>query len=133
VRVGGGIHQGRFRETIAHGGPEFGQAREVAGEGGRDGDVLVGGLSDKFREVGVGEDGDAGAGEGELAGERDDWNAHPQGVAGGGAAVVGEGVQGDVDAVIGVKVIGDVFLWDEFQAAGGDVLFVQKFGDTILV
>ena len=56
------------------------------------------GVGDQFWEADVGEDADAGAADGGFAGEGDDGDAHPEGVAGGGGAVVGEGVEGDVDA-----------------------------------
>ena len=42
-----------------------------------------------------------------VAGEGDDGDGHEEGFAGGGGAVVGEGVEGDVDLVVGFAVVVD--------------------------
>jgi hypothetical protein len=84
-------------EVRAEGGEGFGILRE--GDGGMDvgGEVRGGELG----EAGVAEEGDALAGGPAIAIETEDGDALPEGFHGGGAAVVGEGVEGDIDIGVG--------------------------------
>jgi hypothetical protein len=84
-------------EVRAEGGEGFGILCE--GDGGIDvgGEVRGGELG----EAGVAEEGDALAGGPAVAIETEDGDALPEGFHGGGAAIVGEGVEGEVDIGVG--------------------------------
>src|SRR5690606_52985 len=91
----------------------------VGGEPAGGGDVVVGRVGDEIGEADGVEEGDADAGGVGAAGERDDGNAHVEGFAGGGGAVVGKGVERDVDAAVEGKVaaaVGDGR--ENFDASG---------------
>ena len=76
---------------------------------------------------------DADAGDVGLAGEGDDGDAHPEGFAGGGGAVVGEGVQGDGDLVVALEMLGGGGLpGEEFEAVGGDTLGGEEGAEALL-
>ena len=96
-------------------------------------DVLVGCFGDHFRVGDVGKDTDTAAGDGGWAGEGDDGNAHPEGVAGGGAADIGEGVEGDVDFVVLVHVFWQGEFLNEGHAVGGDSGIDEHLSDAIAV
>ena len=76
---------------LAEGGREVGEAGEVGGEGGGEADVVVGGGGDEFGEAGLVRTLAATRPRVGLAGEGDDGDAHPEGVAGGGVAGEGKG------------------------------------------
>ena len=68
-----------------------------------------------------------------VAGEGDDGEAHPEGLAGGGGAVVGKGVEGDVGVVVKSKVCGGGFgVRAEIEAVGGDALFGECIDEGLL-
>src|SRR4051794_34557710 len=79
----------------------------------------------------VRENRDAGAGDGDLTGERDDRDAHPESVAGGGAAVVGERIERDVDAIVGGEIIGERLFADEFDAREIDVVLNEELSGAL--
>src|SRR5690242_90022 len=100
----GGIHEGGFFETMSQRLPQVGEAREIGGEGGCELGVLFGGIGDQFEEADIGQDAFAGARDGGSAFQGYNRAAHVEGVAGGGAAAVREGVEGNV----GLVVLGEV-------------------------
>ncbi len=76
------------------------------------------------------EDACTGAAGGGAAGEGDDGEAHPEGVAGGGDAVVGEGVEADVDVVVGAEILASVAARGELDAVGGDAVRFESGEDA---
>ena len=102
---GGGVADGGLLEVLAHMGAEGDQRFGILGEsdGGLDiaGEVRRG----ELREASVTEEGDALAGGPAVAVEAEDGDALPEGFHGGGAAVVGEGVKGDIDIGVGRQEI----------------------------
>jgi len=78
---------------------------EVRGE--VDGDLGEGlvGVSNAVGEAELGEDAQAAAGDGGLAGEGDDGDAHPDGVDCCRVASVGVGVEADVDLVVELEIV----------------------------
>lgn len=91
--------------------------------GKADGDVDVVGfvLGDEFGRAEVVEEADADAGDVAVAGDGDDGDAHVHGFDRGGCAVVGPGVEGDVDSGIGVEVFGFALGFsEEGDAIAGD-------------
>ncbi len=83
---------------------------------------------------GGGEKGEADAGGMAVAGERNHGDAHPDGFAGGGGAIVGEGIKSDVNAVVSGKVLGGGGKKaEEFSAisrnSGGGEAFVHRIAN----
>ena len=116
-----GVHERRGLHALAERGAEHGEPREVGGERGGDLYEFVRGVGDEFFEVEIGELAEAGARDCGSAGEGDDGDAHPEGVETGGVAVVGNGVEGDVDVVVEGEVIGAGAAGVEGDAGGVDV------------
>ncbi len=102
---GGGVADGGLPEVLAHVGAESGEGFRVLGE--IDGGVDVAGeiRGGELFEAGVAEEGDALAGGPAVAVETEDGDALPEGFHGGGAAVVGKGVEGDIDIGVGREEI----------------------------
>ena len=123
-----GVHEGGGLHAVAEGGAEGGEAGEVGGEGGGDLGEVVGGVGDEFLEAEVGELAEAGAGDGGGAWEGDDGDAHPVGVEGGGVAVVGEGVEADVDVVVEAEVFGAGAAGEEGDAGRVDLKLIEEGG-----
>src|SRR6185295_11964085 len=73
---------------------------------------------------------DAGAGEGVSAAQGDYGDAHPEGIEAGGVAVVGEGIEHDVDVVIVREVGAGLGAVDEVEAVGGNALRSEGGGDA---
>ncbi len=109
------------------------QLGQIIGEVRGDLDVLVGRVGDQFGETCVCKDADAAAGDWGLAAECDDGDAHPEGVAGCGAAYVGEGVEGDVDLAIFAEVVLKREAVDEDDSVGGDPALGELIAKTIAV
>ena len=103
------------------------RARGIGGEGDDDADEFVLGVRDEFGDADRGEDADARAAGRGFAGQGDDGDAHPEGVATGGDAVVGEGIEADVDVVVEAKIIEAILREDEFDAVGGDAERAGRF------
>ena len=61
-------------------------------------------FGNELRQANVGENAGAAAADGEVAPQRDNGNAHPEGIAGGGAAAIREGIKSDIDLVVQGKV-----------------------------
>src|SRR5690606_15573498 len=89
--VGGAVAEGGVEHALAERFAEGCAAGGVGGEPAGGGDVVVGRVGDEIGEADGVEEGDADAGGVGAAGERDDGNAHVEGFAGGGGAVVGKG------------------------------------------
>src|ERR1051326_5940365 len=102
---GCGVEKGGGSQGIAKGGAGGGWGRGILREGGRDVDVIGGGLGDEVGTADGREEAGAHARHVDGAGEGYHRDAHPEGVAGGGGAVVGVRVEGDVDLVVGGEVI----------------------------
>lgn len=77
----------------------------IGGERGGLFDVVFGGMCHPVGESGVGEDRSANAADEPVSGLGNDGDSHPQSLAGGGAAVIREGVECDID----VFVVGQQF------------------------
>jgi hypothetical protein len=62
-----------------------------------------------------------------VAGETEDRNPHPEGLAGRSRAVVGKGVEGEIDAIVALKVgKRRLLMRAQFQAIGGDTGVAKK-------
>ena len=122
-----GVHEGGGLHLFAERGAEGLEAGRIGGELLGEGEELVGGLGDEVGEADGGEEADADARHVAVAGEGEDGDAHPEGFAGGGGAVVGEGVEGDVEAVVAFEVAGVVGEFgEEGEAVGGDGVFGEE-------
>jgi hypothetical protein len=55
-----------------------------------------------------------------LADEGDDGDPHPEGIEVGGVAVIGEGVEAEVDAIVKLQVLRARKRRGKFDAGGGD-------------
>ncbi len=131
--VAGGVHEGGGGDAGTKGVAHVGELGEVLCEVGGDLDEFFGGGGGELGEVEVFELAPAGAGDGGLAGEADegdDGDAHVEGVEGGGVAVVGEGVEGDVDLVIELEVFFVLLEGDEGEAIGGDIFGGEELCDA---
>jgi hypothetical protein len=124
-----GVGEGGIQERFAEGLAEMGEAGEVVGESGGELNVLVGGMGDEISEMESREDRDAAAAGGGLAGKGDDRDAHEEGVEGGGAAGIGEGVEGDIHVVVLLKVLGEWGVVGEMDAGGIDVLLGEGLAE----
>ena len=82
---------------------------------------MVGGSGDQVRDTDAAEDAQASAAGGSFTGEGNDGNARPEGVAGCGDAVIGEGVQGDVDSTVKRQIFLARAVADEFDAGRIDI------------
>ena len=118
--VGDFIHDWTSSEARAKIAAELREAGVVGGEGDRFVDVVCPIVGDQVREVDVVQQRRTGAGDGCSAGERDDRDAHPQRIDARRVAVVGIGVERDVDRVVQREVAvarlapheRDAFGWD---------------------
>lgn len=89
----------------------------------RGGEIEVGTfiLGDELGEAGVGEHGVANAADMAVACEGDDGDTTDESFGGGGGAVVGEGIEGDVDVAVGQEVIAKRGGFaSKFEAIDGD-------------
>ena len=105
---------------------ECGSTRVVDGEIYCLGEKVVFAGGDQVGKLEIGEDAQPGAAWGGLAGEGDDGDAHPEGIAGGGDAVIDEGVETDVDAVEGAEVFAAALAANEF-----DVIAAKQRADAL--
>ncbi len=126
----GRVHDGGILQALAEGGAEIGEAGEIGGEGGGDVEVLVGSRGDEFREAEVGKHAAAEALGIGGAGEGDGGDAHPEGVAGDGVAVDGEGVEEDVELGVGGEVVGEGEFSGEGEAVRGDTVGGEEVEDA---
>ena len=79
------------------------------------------GVGDQLGQAQVREDAHAAAAHGRAAGQGDHRHAHPEGIHRGGAAVIGEGIEAEIerrDSARDTRAKRD--LGDEFDAIGGD-------------
>ena len=88
-------------------------------------------MGDEFGETADREDRDAATADGGVAAQGDDGDAHPEGIAGGGDAVVGEGIEGDVDAVIEAVIFEAGLCGGELEAIGFDAANLQEGADAL--
>jgi len=70
---------------------------------------------------------------GGVADEGDYGGAHPEGVEGGGDAVVGDRVEGERDLAVGLEVGGAVGAIEEVDARGVDGIFLEGAEDNLSV
>jgi hypothetical protein len=113
------IAQGGNLHVLTDGSAEVGEAGEVAGEGEGFVDILLGGMGQEFGVADGREDRQPSAGDVRLADEGDDGEAHEEGIAGGGVAVVGEGIEGDVGGMVLAEVGQALGAANEVEAGWG--------------
>lgn len=109
----------------------MGKAREVSGEFDGPADVLLGTVGDPLGEAELGELAQPPAGDGKISHQREHGHAHPESVEAGGVAVVGEGIDHQVDAVVLLEVGQHGAGRDELHAVGGRTLEPQKRPDAV--
>lgn len=74
-------------------------------EGGRGLNVGPGRINDEGHQAHLGKEGGPDAGLGRLAFERDRGDAHPESFAGRGCAIVGKGVEAEIDLMVGFQMV----------------------------
>src|SRR5262249_39311532 len=92
--------------------------------------VIVEIARDRVGETGGGEVREAVAARKDFARTGDDRNAHPDRFARGQAAVVREGVEGDVNAVVAGKHFGRWRPAEKFEPVGADAVPGEERGET---
>ena len=127
------VHERRVFHPRAEFGAKLGQGFRIGGDRFCDVEKSVVGGRDELGEGEVGELADAGAGDGGAANAGDGGDAHPESVEAGGVAVIGEGVEAEVNAVVEAHIVGAGAAVEEFDASGGEVEFfedaVSQFSD----
>ncbi len=111
---------------------QLGEARPVAREVEGEGHVTRRPFSDQLGEAEVRQEAHADPGDMGISRLGDDRHPHPQGLAGGRHAVVGEGVEGDIDLVVEREMAGgrgDVAV--HLQALGGDSVAREQAGQAL--
>ena len=128
------VHQGGILQAVAEGGSEGLALEGIGGECGGNGNIFRHGLGDEFLEADLRKQAHADAGAVRITCEGDHGNAHPEGLAGGGGAVVGEGVEGDIDGgILGEVRLGACAPVEDVDAGGihgaGGKLKTKRLGD----
>ena len=119
----GGLTQGRCVHAVAHRGAEQHPLPRVGGQGRGDLNVLLGGMRDELGKGQIGKNGDTDAAGVALTGESYHGEPHPERLAGGGGAVVGKRVEGDIGLVVKSEMCGvGIGVSAEIEAVGGDAL-----------
>ena len=88
---------------------------------------MFGVIGDQILEFGVCEDACGPSPAGGLADQRYNGDAHPEGIASCGYAVVWQGIETNVDLVVEAKVIFPQRTTEEFYAAFGNALGPEEF------